>query len=167
MDLNCRIFRKNYGMTYAFDICLKNRQLLQKMIQGHTLEQLNTVPPGFNNNIIWNIGHSIVTQQLLIYGLSDQPISLRPEFIAAYRKGSKPEGVIDQEGIDQIDALLMTTLEQLKQDYSNNVFDTFKTYTLGTTGGILSSVEEAIEFNNFHEGLHLGYSMALSKVVKN
>ncbi|MBE15231.1 MAG: DinB family protein [Dokdonia sp.] len=153
-------------MTYAFDICLKNRQLLEKLINNHTVAQLNKVPEGFNNNIIWNIGHSIVTQQLLVYGLSDQTITLDPDLIAAYRKGSKPQEAISLEAIDHLKALLYSTLEQLVQDYKNDTFATFKSYTLGTTGGVLDTVEQAIEFNNFHEGLHLGYSMALSRIVR-
>ncbi len=153
-------------MTYAFDICLKNRQLLEKLINNHTPAELNKVPEGFNNNIIWNIGHSIITQQLLVYGLSNQPISLDPDLIAAYRKGSKPEGAISQNAIDNIKTLLYSTLEQLKQDYKNDLFASFTSYTLGTTGGVLDTVEQAIEFNNFHEGLHLGYAMALSRVVR-
>lgn len=153
-------------MTYAFDICLKNRQLLEKLINNHTPAELNKVPEGFNNNIIWNIGHSIITQQLLVYGLSNQPISLDPDLIAAYRKGSKPEGAISQNAIDNIKTLLYSTLEHLKQDYKNDLFASFTSYTLGTTGGVLDTVEQAIEFNNFHEGLHLGYAMALSRVVR-
>jgi len=38
---------------------------------NYTLEQLNKIPEGFSNNLIWNIGHIIVTQQVLIYKLSN------------------------------------------------------------------------------------------------
>ncbi len=35
-----------------------------------------------------------------------------------------------------------------------------------TSAGIrLESVEDAIAFNNFHEGIHLGYVMALKKAL--
>ena len=61
-------------MDWAFDIAIKNRVLLQGFIENHTLEELNKVPTGFSNNIIWNIAHTIVTQQLLIYQLSALPM---------------------------------------------------------------------------------------------
>jgi len=37
------------------------------MITPFSLEQLNKIPEGFNNNLIWNIAHCVVTQQLLCY----------------------------------------------------------------------------------------------------
>ncbi|MBV1925448.1 MAG: DinB family protein [Dokdonia sp.] len=153
-------------MEYAFDICLKNRQLLDEMLRTLTLEQLNTIPAGFNNNILWNIGHSIVTQQLLVYGLSGNEFQIEQHLIDLYRKGTKPERIMTQEEVAELQGLLFSTLTQLEADYNSGKFKDYKTYTLGTTGGILTTVENAIEFNNFHEGLHLGYSMALMRLVK-
>ena len=102
-------------MDYSFDITLKNRQLLAGIIDKFTLEQLNTIPKGFNNNIIWNIGHSIVTQQLLVYGLSGNEMKISTAMKDAYRKGSKPSGPVSQEEVDQIKELLFSTLDDLKK----------------------------------------------------
>ncbi len=30
---------------------------------------------------------------------------------------------------------------------------------------VLKSIEDAIQFNNFHEGIHLGYILALKKAL--
>jgi len=57
-------------MHYGIDITRKNRVLFQGFLGKFSLEELNKVPKGFRNNIIWNIAHCIVTQQLLIYKLS-------------------------------------------------------------------------------------------------
>lgn len=153
-------------MDYTFDITLKNRHLLNKLIDSHTPEQLNHIPDGFNNNIIWNIGHSIVTQQLLVYGLSRQEFRVPQEWVDNYKKGSKPTKFIDETEINAIKKSLFDSLENLKLDYTNGLFKNFKTYTLSTTGGILTNVEEALAFNNYHEGLHFGYSIALARAIK-
>lgn len=152
-------------MLYDFDICQKNRQLLHSLMEKLTPDQLNKIPEGFNNNILWNIGHSIATQQLLVYGLSEEDIKVPTHIIDRYRKGTKPEGKATIEEIEEIKSLLFTTITQLEKDYNDGIFKTFKTYTLSTSGGTLHKVEEAIAFNNFHEGLHLGYAMALLKVI--
>jgi len=153
-------------MDYSFEICIKNRYLLERFIKSNTLEELNKIPDGFSNNIIWNIGHTIATQQLLTYGLSGFTPVIDKEFIDKYRKGTKPEGNVSQEEVDNIHKMLFSTVERLKEDYSKGVFVDFKEYTLSTSGGVLSKVEHGIDFNNFHEGLHLGCCIQLSKFVK-
>ncbi|TVZ52779.1 DinB family protein [Dokdonia sp. Hel_I_53] len=153
-------------MDYSFQICLKNRQILERFINGHTLEQLNKIPKGFNNNLVWNIGHSIATQQLLTYGLSGVKPQIDMDFINTYKKGTRPEKDVSQDDVNSIHKMLFSTLETLEEDYKMGLFSTFKEYTLSTTGGVLSKVEHAIEFNNFHEGLHLGCCIQLSKLVK-
>ena len=154
-------------MLYDFDICRKNRQLLKGFIEKLTPEQLNHIPEGFNNNIIWNIGHSIATQQLLVYGLSDNAIQVPPYIIDNYRKGTKPEVQTTIQEITEIKSLLFTTIDTLEKDYTKQIFSNFKTYKLSTTGAILYTIEEAIAFNNFHEGLHLGYCIALARLITN
>jgi hypothetical protein len=149
-------------MNWAFDIAVKNRQLFKNFIENHTLEELNKVPNGFNNNIIWNIAHTIVTQQLLVYNLSGLPMLLSEEMVATYRKGTKTERDVSAAEVDAIKNLLFSPIEKTKEDYNNKVFKVYNEYTVSTKS-TLTNVEEAIDFNNFHEGIHLGYILALRK----
>src|SRR5690554_312461 len=151
-------------MDGAFDIAIKNRNILKTFLETCTLEELNKVPKGFNNNIIWNIAHTIVTQQLLVYNLSAVPMFVSDDLVNRYRKGTKPEGAVTQSEVERIKGLLFTTIEKTKEDYKNQVFKTYTEYTV-TTKSVLTNVEEAIDFNNFHEGIHLGYIMALKKCL--
>jgi hypothetical protein len=151
-------------MDYAFDIAIKNRKLLKTFIENHTLEELNKVPEGFNNNIIWNIAHTIVTQQLLVYKLSGLPMLLSEDMVEAYRKGTKTECDLSQAEVDFVKGLLFSLIERTKEDYDNKVFLSYNEYTVSTKS-TLSNVEEAIDFNNFHEGIHLGYILALRKSI--
>ncbi|REE17045.1 DinB family protein [Winogradskyella pacifica] len=149
-------------MDFVFDVALKNRKLLKSFIENHTLEELNKVPKGFRNNIIWNIAHTIVTQQLLVYKLSGLPMVVSDEMVEAFKKGTKTERDLSQSEVDTIKGLLFSTIEKTKEDYDTKVFQTYNQYTV-TTKSTLSNVEEAIDFNNFHEGIHLGYILALRK----
>lgn len=149
-------------MDWSFDIAIKNRKLLKSFIENHTLEELNKVPEGFSNNIIWNIAHTIVTQQLLVYNLSGLPMIVSDEMVAAFRKGTKTERNLSEAEVDTIKGLLFSTIEKTKEDYDNKIFQIYNQYTV-TTKSILSNVEEAIDFNNFHEGIHLGYILAIRK----
>jgi hypothetical protein len=60
--------------------------------------------------------------------------------------------------------LLFSTIEKTKEDYENGIFKNYQEYPT-STGFILTSVEGAMNFNNFHEGLHIGILMSLRKLV--
>ena len=136
---------------------------MKNFIENHTLEELNKVPEGFNNNVIWNIAHTIVTQQLLVYKLSGLPTMVSEEMIETYKKGTKTEGDLSQADVDTIKDLLYSTIEKTKEDYANGKFVSYNEYTTGT-GFHLASAMEAMNFNNYHEALHMGFMMNIRKI---
>lgn len=141
-----------------------NRIALDKILNHYSLEQLNVVPEGFKNNLIWNIAHVVVTQQLLVYKLSGLPMMLDEEMVNRYKKGTQTEGDVTQEEVDRVKELLFVTVEKTIEDIDSGVFQTFNEYPT-STGFVLKSIKDAIAFNNFHEGIHLGYIMALKKAL--
>jgi hypothetical protein len=151
-------------MDWAFDIHIKMRRLFSEVLQRYSLEQLNQIPDGFRNNIIWNIGHIIATQQILVYQFSNCTPLVSQDFINTYRKGTSPQRSVDTEEIYHIEGLLSATSQQTKTDYNHRVFKRYKPYTTSTKS-TLNTVEEAVEFNNSHEGMHLGYILALQKLI--
>lgn len=135
-----------------------------RFIEPFTLEKLNTVPQGFNNNIIWNMGHIIAVQQSLVYRLSGHPMQISDEFFNQYKPGTKPERDISHEEADEIKQLLIKLCEQTRKDIERNIFTSF-TGRMTATGFDLTSLADALEFNNYHEGLHLGMMMSIRKLV--
>ncbi|WP_445735362.1 DinB family protein [Mariniflexile sp.] len=154
-------------MHFTLDVLPNTRKSFHKIIENTSLEDLNKIPKGFNNNIIWNIGHIVVTQQLLAYKLSGLPMMISDGLVGKYRKDTKPEAAVSQEEVNEIKDLLFTTIEKTKADYSNDVFKDYNAYTVSTTGNTLTHINEAFEFILFHEGIHWGYVMALLRAVKN
>ena len=151
-------------MNTNFDILKATRDNYLKAIDGLTLEQLNTIPKGFNNNIIWNITHVVVTQQLLCYGLTGNRIRLSEQIITDYRKGSKPKGPVTQTEVDQTISWLTDSIDWVKEDYEMGIFKEYKHYPT-SYGFVLNSIEDAITFNNIHEGMHLGWVGAIKKCL--
>ena len=96
-------------MDWTFDICLKNRKILEGFLNQFTLDELNKIPVGFNDNIIWNIAHVIVTQQLLVYRNSQLPMEVSEDLISKYKKGTKAEFIVSQQEVDEIRNLLFST----------------------------------------------------------
>jgi hypothetical protein len=151
-------------MNCSIDIALKNRAILLKFLTDFSLDQLNVVPKGYRNSIYWNIAHVVVTQQLLVYKLSDVPMLIDADLVDAYRKGTKTEHDVTQQEVNHLKTLLFSTIEQTQKDYNSGTFKTYNQYTVSTKS-TLTCVEEAIEFNNFHEGIHLGYILAMKNSI--
>ncbi|WP_158974746.1 DinB family protein [Cellulophaga sp. L1A9] len=150
-------------MEKLFDITLQNRKILYKFLKDTPREQLLKIPKGFRNNIWWNIAHVVVTQQVLIYKLSGVPMRVSDELVEKFRKGSVPDGNATDEEIDLISGFLFSTVEWMQEDYDKGVFKSFAAYTT-SVNITLSTVEDAIAFNVYHEGLHMGAILALLKV---
>ena len=151
-------------MQLQLDFLKKTRDNILAIVNNYSLEELNNIPKGFNNNLAWNAGHVLVTHQLLTYGLSGLSSKISSELINKYRKGTKPEDDINQGEIDFIQTMLVDTLPMFQEDYNNQIFETYKTYTT-SYGVTLNSIEEAMTFNNMHEAMHLGTMIAIQKFL--
>jgi hypothetical protein len=151
-------------MNSVFEVQKTSREILLKVLDNHSLEQLNKMPEGFSNNLIWNIAHCIAAQQSLIYKLSGLPSIVSEDFISKYSNGTKPEGDVSQAEVDEIRRLLSETLHQVLKDYADQVFVNYREYTT-SMGFTLRNVEDALSFNNYHEGTHLGIILSIRKLV--
>ena len=151
-------------METTFKIWETSRNVYATFLEKYTLEQLNTIPAGFSNNLVWNLGHIIVVQQALVYRLSGLPMYISDALFETYRNGSKPTGMTTQAEVDELKNLLFSLQEKTKEDYAAGKFVNYNEYTTGT-GFHLASTEEALEFNNYHEALHLGFMMNIRKFL--
>lgn len=161
---NDYFYRKFKIMEQTFEITRISRKIVSQFLENHTLEQLNKIPEGFKNNLIWNIAHIVATQQLLVYKFSGLPMMVSDELVQNYMKGTKPEHIATQYEVDEIKTLLSKTIDKTKEDYDNEIFTNYQEYPT-STGFVLRNVEDAMIFNNFHEGLHIGIMMGLRKFL--
>jgi hypothetical protein len=151
-------------MDWNHNIILKNRRLLSKFLEKFSLDQLNTVPKGYRNSIFWNVAHTLVTQQLLVYGLSNCPLLVDSDLVKTYKKDTKTVHEATEEELALVKTLLFSTIEQTKTDYDNGMFKNYTPYTT-SLNVTLSTVDQAIRFNTFHEGIHLGYILAMKNTL--
>lgn len=151
-------------MQKQFDLLNLTRRNIFGVSKQFSLEQLNTVPERFNNNIAWNMGHALVSQQLLCYSRTGNDLLIDPELVPRYRRGSKPEEPIVQEELDYIKAKMKETAGQLMEHYQSGHFKDYDTYTTQYRMA-LNQIEDAIIFNNVHEAMHLHAVLTLARFV--
>lgn len=151
-------------MHQTFDIAKASRKVLSQFLENYTLEQLNKMAPGFNNNLIWNIAHIVVTQQRLVYKFSGVPMIISDELFEKYKGGTKPSHDVRQAEVDEIRSLLFETIDQTEADFNNKFFKNYQEYT-ASIDVTIKNIEGALSFNNYHEALHMGVIMSIRKFV--
>lgn len=145
-----------------FEITLQNRKNLHAILTKTPKEKLLKIPEGFNNNIYWNIAHTLVTQQLLMYKLSGLQMRVPNDLVEKFKKGTVPDGTATDQEMKSVADFLMSTIEWAKEDYNAQLFQEFHEYT--TSARVtLRNIEDVIPFNLFHEGLHLGAIIILQR----
>ncbi len=153
-------------METSLRIFENNRNVFLRLLESFNLQQLNKIPEGFSNNIIWNIAHIVVTQQILVYELSGLPLQVSETMKEMYKNGSKPSTIITQTEVDEIKKLLLSTVEKTKTHFiTEGFFKNYNEFTTKSTGFRIDSAKTALEFNNFHEGVHLGIMLQIKKFL--
>lgn len=140
------------------------RQFLIKLVEDLSVDDLNKVPEGFNNNIIWNVGHMLVSQQGICYTRAGAKPVIDEKYFMQYKPGTKPEQQVDREEVDKIKELLLSAIDKLEMDYQTDIFVNYPAWS--TRYGVeIASIDDAIEFLMYHEGMHTGIIMAMKKLV--
>ena len=143
----------------------RNRELFLELVNSLSTEQLNKIPKGYNNNIIWNLGHIIVSTQGLCYLRSEIKPNISIPFMAKYKKDSKPESFITKEEIDTLKEQLISTINTIEEDVNNNVFEKVAPYATVTYAYEMKTIEEILTCTLAHDSLHFGYALAQRKLV--
>ncbi len=152
-------------MTKEIETLKRDRSLLLESIKDLNAEQLNKIPPGFSNNIIWNLGHTIAVQQGVCYKRAGLPALISDYFGENFKSGTKPEGVISDDEITQIKQLLLITLDRFEIDLNNQIFGNYAAWS--TRHGMkVANIDDSIKFLLFHDGLHAETIVAIKKIVK-
>ena len=154
-------------MDKILEVIRASRSKLLSVVEELTTDELNYIPTGFNNNLVWQIGHLVVSQQILCYKLAGQKFVIEDELIDLYKNGSKPERPFTEAEIAQMKGYLLSTIDQLEIDLTNGTFDNYTPYTISTyTGFTLNNVKDAVTFIASHDGLHYGCSLVMKRLVK-
>ena len=140
------------------------RQLVLQGIANLTDEQILKIPEGRKNNILWNLGHIVVTQQVLHYTLSRVEMHIPKDMVSIFRTGTSPAIWKETPDLNNIKTLVRELPDKILNDYESGIFKEFRSYKT-STGVQLDCFEDAVAFNHFHEGLHIGIIQGLIKLI--
>lgn len=154
-------------MDKRIDTIKKMRRFLLDQIDGLTNEQLNRIPEGFNNNMVWNLVHLIATQQGLCYLRSGQTPVVPEKYITPFYTNTRPETALNDQEIQEIKALLISTLDELQSGLEKNIFANYTASPniLRVYGIEIKTIDDALEFLFYHEGYHSGYILSQKRLL--
>ena len=151
--------------TNIFENIKQTRQLFARLVDGLSVDEINTIPNGFRNNIGWNFGHIVVSTQALCYLRTGIQPDREVPFIATYGKGTVPTNWIGAEELNLLKAQAEETILLIEQDYAKGVFHTMTPFATETYGLEMDTIEKVLTTTLAHDNLHLGYATALRKAV--
>lgn len=151
-------------MEKLFETALFTRSTMLEILEKKSYEELVKIPENFRNSIFWNIAHLLVTQQLLCYKLTGLEIRIEQDMVNKYGKGSIATENIQESDIQYIKDHLLVAMKETQKDYDKGLFKEFKAY-MTSTGIELKSIEDALFFSAYHDGIHLGIVLSLMKIV--
>lgn len=151
-------------MDIKIEALKKTRKFLLDIIADLTVEQLNKIPAGFNNNIIWNLAHLVVVQHRLCYVNSGLEMIIDKEYAVNYETSTKPNGEVNLDGVNKIKELFLSVAAQFEIDYHSGLFLSYPAWN-NRYDVEINNIDEAMTLVLFHEGIHLGYIMALKRVI--
>ena len=153
-------------MNEVFDFIINSRKAFIKLIDDLTIEGLNKIPDGYNNNIIWNFGHVVVSTQTLCYvrtGVLQDAASIK--FNEYYKKDTKPTYTVTEEEVAELKVIALESIEKIKEDYASGKFSNITPFTTATYGVQMNSIEEILITTIGHDNVHQGYAWALKRQI--
>ena len=135
---------------------------MMRELEGLTDEQMLHIPDGREDNIIWNVGHLLCSISRLTYVFSGHPLPIPEGYLAMFGKDTSAR---DWKADPDVEAVLHRFVElatQIEYDYRNEIFKDYKALQIVPDDNI-ASIEEAIAFHCFHEGLHIGKVLTIKE----
>ena len=149
-------------MRNTFDILKKNREYLLQLTNEYCFDDLNKIPHNFSNSIIWNMGHLLVTEKILLYGLSALEIPIiTNEMIEFFKKGTHPKKY-ELNLWENIKDNFISSIDRTESDFNRGIFINFTEYTTSIDVN-LKNFEKTAQYIVLHEGIHTGVIQSIRK----
>ncbi|SFL74074.1 DinB superfamily protein [Paenibacillus sp. 1_12] len=147
--------------AFMFDTMDKYRDRLLQLVDKCPVEQRTVVPTGFNNSILWQIGHILTITEGLVFGFAGEATQIPAEYRAFFGPGTKPADWTEDPPTWE------AIVEQLKQQPHRirEVFAGRLQTPIKENFAKADNVEEILMNNLLHDNNHAGTISAMLKVL--
>ena len=92
--------------------------------------QMNLVPDKMKNNLVWNLGHLVFTQQMLCYGLGGLPTTIDTAYFSEFAPDTVPTRHINGEEILKIREAFVESFDKLASDIEAGKLKDYKPWSI-------------------------------------
>lgn len=150
---------------FEFEILKASRTRLLQLMETVDNNILFKIPESFNNNIVWQIGHCITSQQRHMYMRSGLPMHISQDFMETFKIGTAPHTWKNTPDLDEIKHLLLYTVNHLSKDLASGIFVEYQPFSL-PIGFSINNHIQALQAANFHEAEHSGIILTYLKLLR-
>ncbi|SPF32977.1 conserved hypothetical protein [Candidatus Desulfosporosinus infrequens] len=143
-----------------------------KVVRSNTLNavnevsesQANSVPEGFNNNILWNLGHVYISQEKFAFGFIPEPMQIPDGFTELFGRDTKPSEWKGQPPtLAEMVKLLEDQTGRIREKLENRLNEAVANPFTMPSGLTLKTIGEFLIFSMYHEGMHVQTIRMLKK----
>lgn len=141
---------------FIFDQVSFVRQATLKAVENLSESQISVVPEGFNNNILWNLGHIYLVQERFVYQIPQKAAQIPNGFLELFGQGTKPsEWNVQPPALSEVLQVLKEQPTRIKEMLKDHLRDELpKPFTL-PSGLTFNTIGELLTFSMYHEGMHV------------
>ncbi len=122
-------------------------------------------PEGFPNTVRWNAGHVYSTAEEFLHEADENYTITHPEWNDLFLDGTRPsEWPEDVPSPAEIKAALKEQDKRIMEYFSDKL-DNPASRVRDVNGWKLENIRAAMQFVTWHEGIHLGFTNGLGKIL--
>ncbi|MCT8140306.1 DinB family protein [Anaerobacillus sp. CMMVII] len=139
-----------------------------KVMAGVTEEMADITPEGFNNTIRWNLGHIYFVLEVFAFEKNELPTKMPEDFSKLFAPGTSTADWEDTTlpTINELTLLLQDQQGRIKATLENHLHENSKNPIVTKSGLKLVTVAEFLNFNLFHEGVHVSTIKLYKKLLE-
>ena len=151
-------------LPLAFKTFRTTRFHMLRELEGLSQDDLLAIPEGRDDNVLWNVGHLLCSLARLTYVRSGFALPIPEHYLALFGKNTTARDWTDTPDADEVFGHFHALPGQIEADYASGRFSRYEPLELAP-GHTVESVEEAIAFHCFHEGLHIGMIISVKELL--
>lgn len=142
-------------MEWIIDQLSFARQVTLQTVKEVTEEQARKIPAGFNNNLLWNLGHLFLYTEQFAFGPAQEEMEIPGGFREMFAMGAKPaDWTAPPPSLAELLKLLADQPNRIREKLSARLTEKVAK-PLAFPGITLTTVGELLTFNLYHEGVHI------------